>query len=534
MYQGFLIANYNTGFHTTKEPWLAPQDAFVTLENARCQDGILTKRAGTAQLAQMIHDAAVQTTTVTGLHLHSSRGYKWLLACDTARPNVYDKTSGAMIDISGGSDIFTGRDSELFWFLTHDDKTYMTNNRDGIYSFSGASFDPASPTAVAALDMSLDSGSMTAAHMLFLLNDRFLCYDVVEAGVHRPYRLRYSQALAYGNTPVFTGGFFLDVRTDDKPVTGRKLGRYVYLWHDKSLWVIRPTGDTDIPFAPDRIRGDLGSLTPNVCIPFDRGILTVGQKDLIHFDGYETRKLNLPQLNNILQQFTFLALKYSWGMYDEPNQRIYITFAASGSNLPDRILEYSITDKVFAIHKINAHTLAMYDNSGFIAWDDADAAFFKDGATLAEMPIAGGGANPDKLAAEQDFPVYGGRDGFVYRMFTGSDDNSAAYDFKATSARLNPFKDRGKRCSLASVAVLVDTSATATFDVRLYKNTSTTAYKTQTITCTGSGDKHWETLHAGGEVGDFHQIEYYNSATANIPAIHATWLEMEPAGWLNP
>ena len=41
MYQGYLISNFNTGYHTTKEPWMAPRDAFTYMENAHCVDGIL-------------------------------------------------------------------------------------------------------------------------------------------------------------------------------------------------------------------------------------------------------------------------------------------------------------------------------------------------------------------------------------------------------------------------------------------------------------------------------------------------------------
>jgi len=173
----------------------------------------------------------------------------------------------------------------------------------------------------------------------------------------------------------------------------------------------------------------------------------------------------------------------------------------------------------------------MYNGAAMPQWDDADAAYATDGATLAEMPIAGG---LDVISEKAWFPVYGGRDGWLWRMFTGTSDNDVKYDFKAASARLNPFNKIGKRCSLGRVAVLVDTSATASFDVKLYKNTSSTAYKTQTITCTGNSDKHWETLHAGGETGDTHQIEFSNDAKANLPVIHATWLEMEPAGHINP
>ena len=74
-----------------------------------------------------------------------------------------------------------------------------------------------------------------AVKMYFFLNDRLIAYDIIDNGTHRPYRLRYSQALARGNTPVFTGGGFLDVPTDDTPVTGRRLGRNIYIWYENSL-----------------------------------------------------------------------------------------------------------------------------------------------------------------------------------------------------------------------------------------------------------------------------------------------------------
>lgn len=533
-YKGFLISNYSTGFQTTKEPWISPEDAFVTLENARCIDGILSKRAGSAHLAQMNHGGAVQTTTITGLWTHSSKNQHFLLACDTARPNVYSPETTAMLDVSGGSDIFSGGAADLFNFMTLHGKTYMTNFQDTMYMFDGDAFEPSVPTAVSAMDLTTHATSgakMNTAHMLFFLSDRFLAFDIVDDGTYRPYRLRYSQTLAWGETPSFQDGNYLDVQSDDKPVAGMRLGRYIYIWFEKSLHMLRPSGTTAIPFRFDYIRGDLGSQTPGVCIPFDKGMMTVGHKDLLYFDGYEVKRMNLPNLNNILAQFEWSALKYSWGVFDSTNRRVYITFAATGSTYPDRILEYGITDKVWAIHKFPAHALAMCNGAAMPQWDDADAAYASDGATLAEMPIAGG---LDVISKEAWFPIYGGRDGWVWRMFTGTSDNDVKYDFKAASARLNPFNKIGKRCSLGRVAVLVDTSATASFDVKLYKNTSSTAYKTQTITCTGNSDKHWETLHAGGEIGDTHQIEFSNDAKANLPVIHATWLEMEPAGHINP
>jgi hypothetical protein len=407
-----------------------------------------------------------------------------------------------MVDASDGSNIFSGSSSDMFCFQQIDGKTYMTNGVDGVYYFNGDTYDPEDATAVTALTLNNGSGTFTGVKMLFHLNDRLLAYDIVDQTVHKPYRLRYSQTLARGNTPVFTDGGYLDVPTDDTPVTGRRIGRYVYIWHEHSLWAIGPTGDTDVPFQPTIIRGDLGSKSRGVCVPFNKGLLTIGNKDLVFFDGYETKLLDLPNLHNILTKFSWAALKYSWGTYDECAQRIYITLAAVGSTYPDRILEYNITESVWAVHTIDAHSLTVF--------------------------------NTLLTGSERSYPVFGGRDGWVARLFTGGDDNGSDIAFTAKSARFNPFAKEGKRCALGRVAILVDVDATASFTVSLFKNTSSTAYKTKTISCSGSGDKMWVTMHAGGEIGDFHQIQFANDDSDNSPVIHATWLEMEPAGKVNP
>ena len=512
---------------------MAPIDAFVTLENARCEKGVLSKRLGIAKIAQMSHGGVAKTYPINGLYVHTSSQYNWIIACDRLRPNVYDVNSDALIDVSGDTDLFSGRAADLFWFQIFDGKTYFTNGIDGIYVFNGETFDPGSPAAVTALDLTTDTASFTAAKMIFFLNDRLIAYDIIDDGTLRPYRMRYSQALARGNTPVFTAGGYLDIPTDDTPVTGRRLGRDIYLWYENSIWKIGPSGNTALPFIPDLIRGDLGSKCRQVCIPFRKGLLTVGHKDLNFFDGFEVKPMNLPNLRDILNTFEWESLKYSWGVYDQSNGRFYITFTATGSVYPDRILDYNINDNTAAIHIISAASMAMFDASGIPSWDMADDAYAFDGATMADMNITSQYPLTTK-GQLQWFPIFGGQDGWLYQLFSGTDDAGSTIEFKAKSARFNPFSKTGERCALGRVAVLVDTSATASFTINLYKNTSSTAYKTQTITCTGSGDKHWESIHAGGEMGDFHQIEFTNDASANTPVIHATYLEMEAAGMIDP
>lgn len=530
-YESFLISAFNTGLYSTTEPWKAPFDAFVMLENARVANGVLEKRLGTSQVAQMKHGTSGVTNAITGLYFHKYPHNDWLVACDKARVNVLDMANDVMLDCSGGSDIFDASDYDFHWFWQKDNKTYMTNGYDGIYYIDFDSFDPDSVTAAQALSMTLDSGSMTSVGMMFGLVDRMIVLDIIEGGVHRPYRIRYSQALTRGLTPSFTDGNYLDFPTDDTPITGRQIGKYIYVWFEKSLWAIRPSGDTTLPIRTEKLRGDLGSKSRNVCIPFEKGVMTIGHKHLIFFDGYETRYLNMPKLREILADYNWASLKYSWGHFDEITNRIYITLTTSGTSA-DRILEYDIEQKTFGLHKVAANCLATYNGAGVPTWDNADEYFASDGATLDEMPISGGYGGV--LGEQKWYMVYGGQDGYLYRLFTGGTDNGSVIDFTATTARLNPYSERGQRCALGRVAVLVDNDSSASFTLSLLKNTSTTAYKSQTISCDLAGDKGWVSMHAGGEIGNSHQLKFYNSASSNRPRIHAIWLEMEPAGHIDP
>ena len=55
-YQPFLIAPFSTGLDTDLEPWLIPQDAFDSIENAHVHHGVIEKRSGYFKLADLVHN----------------------------------------------------------------------------------------------------------------------------------------------------------------------------------------------------------------------------------------------------------------------------------------------------------------------------------------------------------------------------------------------------------------------------------------------------------------------------------------------
>lgn len=96
-YQPFVIAPFKTGLDTDLEPWLAPVDAFIDIENGHVHHGFLEKRSGYRFMAQLVHGrvitaasnatpAVFQVSSATGLadgqtvslnYLESSAGVDW-------------------------------------------------------------------------------------------------------------------------------------------------------------------------------------------------------------------------------------------------------------------------------------------------------------------------------------------------------------------------------------------------------------------------------------------------------------------------
>ena len=182
-YQPFLIAGLKTAKSIGLEPWLSPQDAFPTIENAFVNKGVLEKRGGFSQFAQMKHGTVAQTTTsITGIHSYLKNGLPSLLIMDTARANSYNAVTGAMTDVSSDldtpTDIFTGTASDFFSFLNLKGTAYMVNNVNQIHSWAGIN------NAVIPFDIQINTTDDKDNHVdtcqyIFNIDDRMVLLGTV-------------------------------------------------------------------------------------------------------------------------------------------------------------------------------------------------------------------------------------------------------------------------------------------------------------------------------------------------------------------
>jgi hypothetical protein len=548
-YRNFLISDFITGKDIGREPWITPPDAFPTLENARTDKGVLSKRLGFSTYATMNHGGINQTdTSIVGIHTYLNDGKPELLVMDTKRVNLYDAVTDSMIDISSDLttpiDIFTGTESDFFSYVNWQNVGYFVNNVDQIYQYPGGG-DAAVPFNYRFNSEDSKENQLDTCKHLFMKDDRLFFLDTIELGNQFPQRLRFTPTLQTDGTQA--GGGRVDAPTEHVICAAGWSGDNIAVFmrgdNGGSFWEIQNTGNTDVPYRWKKISDLEGCRSPYSAVSIKAGqdlrdgLAVVGISNILFYDGFRVRDLDEPKLRDILKTFenSKIASVYSYYQFEE--RRLLISYASEGSGSPDSLLEYNSHENSWTIHNSNqtffVNCLGSFNGQKIPTWLQADDTF---GIPDAEMQEAFWDSRT--IAGDpQPFTLIGCRNSQVYKWqdgeFDGTDDANGNIGLLAKSSRLNPFVKEGQKVALGAVKILVDNDTSASFTMKLYKNTSSVAYKTQLVSCNGTNDKFWTSVFADGEVGDFHRIEISHDARGNTPQIHAFDIEMRPAGRLD-
>jgi hypothetical protein len=548
-YQNYLISDFKTGKDIGKEPWQTPPDAFPTIENARTDKGVLEKRLGFSPFATMNYDGVDQTdTSITGIHTYLNDGKPELLVMDTARVNLYDAAADSMTDISSDLstpiDIFSGTSSDFFSFVNWQNVGYFVNNVDQIYQYPGGG-EAAVPFNYQFNSTDDKTNHLDTCRHLFMKDDRLFFLDTIEFGKQHPQRLRFTPVLQTDGTQA--GGGSVDAPTEHVICAAGWSGNNIAVFmrgdNGGSFWEIQNTGNTDVPYRWKKISDLEGCRSPYSAIPIKAGqdlrdgLAVVGISNILFYDGFRLRDLDEPKLADIVDTFENSKIASIYSYYQFEERMLLITFASDGASDPDSLLEYNCKENSFTIHNSNqsffVNCLGGFNGQSVPTWVQADDAFGVPDAEMNEAfwdsrTIAG---NP------KPFTLIGGRNSQVYKWkdgeFDGTNDANGNIPLLAKSSRLNPFVKEGQKVAMGAVKVFVDNDSSASFTLKFYKNTSSTAYKTQSVSCNGTNDKFWTSVFADGEVGDFHRIEVSHDARGNTPKIHAFDIEMRPAGRLD-
>lgn len=553
MYQPYIISGFKTAKSIGLEPWLSPPDAFETLENMHVNKEVLEKRLGFSSFAQMKHGSTAQTaTSITGIKTYLQNGMPCLLIMDskgsagayTGRCNFYNPVDETMIDISSDlttpANIFTGSPSDFFHFCNWQGVGYMVNNVDQIHKWEGRG------NAVVPFNTKIDADDSKVNHIdtcqyIFIINDRMVLLNTVENGDWCPQRLRYGATLQTDLSA--SGGGYDDAETQERICAAGMIGKTVYVFfqgaNSGSLWRIRLTGNSDIPMEWDRITTIEGSRSPYSGIEFKDGLVAVGLSNILFYDGFKIKYLEIPQNRDILSEFNdaYIRSVYGYNQREQGQRHLLFTFADSSSSAIDRILDYNVMENNWTVHKSEqsffVNCMGGFTGQKVPSMSELDDVVSSDGALVSAITVDSRAV----LGTPKPYTLIGCRNSRVYKWndgeFDGTDDDNGKIEINAKSIRLNPFIKKGRKVACEKVGFLVDNDSSASFLASMYKNTGSTAYKTKTISCDGSNDKFWAWIFCGGEIGNFHRLGISHTEKGNSPKIHAFMFFFDIAGRLD-
>jgi hypothetical protein len=515
---------------TAKEAWLIPKDAFVEIVNGHLYHGVLEKRKGYSQFGQVIRNREKaygegnygegpygQGTMpalypVMGIFNYYKSGDKKILACSTRGAALYNTATKVFDDITDVS--FTGTDSDFFNFCQWQDNVYFTNNVDQIRKFTGSA-----PISKHNIDLDVEGGpdnDVDTCMIIVVYEGRLVLLNTIERGTRYPRRARW---LDINNPDSAKDANYKDCSdTADEIQAACVIQNILYVWFkgkQGSIWRLTYTGDTTDPFRWDRVAPQDGCSARMSLVSRKDMTFGIGQARIVVFDGLTPYNAD-EKIPNITLSWNKTKVGYCYGHDKEDKSQIWLSYASSGVDLPDSILVMNFDEGSFSDYEMPAHCFGSAEIQDNLVLDNPP-----DGFSTDDYP-AGFSLDSDTIQGGYPITLMGCRDGSVYQIDESQSDNGSVIPFSATTGRLNPFVEQGRRAHLGWIDFLVDNAIDVNFNVSMYMNYDSLPYRTSLISCydaNNRSDKIWRRLYVNA-VADFHQWQIANSGINNTPRIH--------------
>lgn len=353
-----------------------------------------------------------------------------LIVADTRYVNKYAPSTDRLVDIPAGT--YNGIYNDFWSWVNYADNASAPRLLfcNGVVGNVIQSYDGSTITNYAALNNG--APYVINARQMFIVKDRLVLFQTIEAGVLFPRRIRISGTGAncdeFGNTA--TGAGFIDI-PDNTWFFGAAFNRDdVMFFTEAATWILKYTGNDVTPFSLEKIDGSRGSAAAFSVISYLNRTMAASPRGLIISDGYQ-----VDRMDNNLPDFAFNDIKgdaftscFS-GFLDEERD-VYLLYPSKGvvrapqvpASSSDRILTVNFEEDNFAIYRIPLSCMGNFQVSFTVLWSDLTTINgFPNWDSLADKY---GDWNTFPFSKGSPISIGGGHKGEIWRLNdTQNDDN---------------------------------------------------------------------------------------------------------------
>jgi len=487
-----------------REPWLVPQDAFTDMINCYLEYGVLKKRRGYTK-----KDDTGQSNPIVGImkHVKSDGGHQ-LMVADTKR--LYSYASGALTD-EDASNVWTGGADNFLSWENWKGKLWMVNDKDRLRTWDGTS------TAQPTIDISGGgSNELNTAAFVFVVKRRMILLKPTESSTVCPQRARWCTV---DDPTDWTNDEYADCPTGEWIRSACYLGEDVAVFFDRSIWLLKYTGDSTLPFRWEKVPTLEGAVAAASAKSLGQESIALSRGGLVISDGFGAKRLDakVPDLTLTMNQG---QIDKCFAEVSESLRQYWLLFPYSSAESPDRALVFNYNDGNWSQFKINLTCLGLFEEDSTLLWSDFTGISWEDYAeSWAEnAPVAG-------------YPALFGGDatGNLYMLDDGGDDNGSDIEFEVKTGRWNPYAKQGKKARLQWIDFLVTSSANNEMRVDLYRDFESDPWGGYDLDFSGDGEKVWKRVYVG-VTADFHRIRLSHTESDQRLEIHAIMPWFAPVG----
>lgn len=439
-------------------------------------------------------------------------GTSQTLFFNTKRINKYNPTTEKLDDLTG-SDIFTGSDSDFFFFENWKDRLFITNNVDRIKVYDG--------TNVANLDIDFDGDDVNDVNtclLIFVYKGHLVLLRTIEKGINCPHRARSSVPNSYTNWKESQGGAYVDCPSIDWIMGADFIENDLVCGMERSVWILKYFGDPNLPFKWENVKGTEGCFSTFSICAFSDELIMLAATRLVATDGIDIDGVD-KKIPDFTLNWNHEGFKYCYGTVLEETRTLWLSYPSIGAGHSDRVLVMNYEEGTFADFGLSLHSFGYYLQLEDLILDDIDIDIdtieysFDDKELQPGYPITLGGSY----------------DGYIYQLNDGGNDKGQAIEFEIESGKWNPYIKQGNKTRLGYIDFLVDMDPNISFNVDFYRDNQISPYQTKTLICSGEGEKTWKRLYSGA-IGSFHKIRMYHNVANQTPKIHCITPYFAPAG----